>query len=219
MQIAEMDGVDLATIIQVKYPEIPIILLSSIGHENRKQYEQFFTHVLTKPVKQKVLSNAIALSLRKQRKDTTDVEIEKKLSTDFAKKYPLRILVAEDNPVNQTLALRVLKKLGFEPCLVENGILATKEINDRDYDIILMDVQMPEMDGLEATQVIRKNNQVQPIIIAMTANAMTEDREICLKAGMDDYISKPVKLEELVKILQKWALYLLNKQQTASYNQ
>ena len=125
------------------------------------------------------------------------------LSPDFAERYPLRILVADDNLVNQKLIDRALQKLGYKADIVENGLEALEKNNQNIYDVILMDVQMPEMDGLEATGKIRQQNRNQPYIVAMTANAMAEDKEICLNAGMDDYLSKPMKLEDLVNVLEK----------------
>jgi signal transduction histidine kinase/DNA-binding response OmpR family regulator len=204
MQMPDIDGVGLAKLIRGKNEALPIILLSSVGDEQRKNYNQLFAHILTKPVKQKELSNALTSCLRKHKSSLTAITQDKKLSVDFAQKYPLQILIAEDNPVNQKLAIRILNKLGYEPGLAANGQLTIEELSRTHYDIILMDVQMPQMDGLEATRHIRGHGKEQPIIIAMTANAMTEDREMCLQAGMDDYISKPVKLEILVGILEKW---------------
>jgi CheY-like chemotaxis protein len=163
-----------------------------------------------------VLSQAINLELRKLSRSSVAEQSSTKLSEDFARHYPLRILIAEDNPVNQVLATRALKKLGLDPVLADNGIIALEEVQRSHYDIILMDVQMPEMDGLEATRLIRKGIQQQPIIIAMTANAMAEDKQACLEAGMDDYMSKPVQLEELVKSLEKWAVFLQNKRKQVS---
>jgi CheY-like chemotaxis protein len=133
-----------------------------------------------------------------------------KLSVDFSKQYPMRILVAEDNVVNQKLTERVLSKLGYVPEIVVNGQLAIEATAREGFDMILMDVQMPEMDGLEATRLIRKSAMKQPIIVAMTANAMQGDRDICIEAGMDDYISKPVKLEILIEVLEKWSLHLFS---------
>ena len=212
MQMPDMDGVELALAIRKVNPALQIILLSSIGHEQRKQYDHLFSYILTKPVKQKVLSNAITTALRKVGKPSTSLETPTtKLSNEFAMLFPLQILIAEDNPVNQTLAVRMLKKLGYDPTLSENGILALEETQRISYDIILMDVQMPEMDGLEATRLIRKGNIKQPIIIAMTANVLPEDKEACFNAGMDDYISKPIPVTELVKRLEKWAMFLQNK--------
>jgi CheY-like chemotaxis protein len=128
------------------------------------------------------------------------------LSEEFAEKYPLRIMIAEDNLVNQKLAVRVLNKLGYKKIdIAQNGLEAIEKISQQFYEIILMDVQMPEMDGLEATRQIRATAGERPIIIAMTANAMESDREDCIQAGMDDYISKPIKLETVIKMLEKWA--------------
>jgi CheY-like chemotaxis protein len=120
-------------------------------------------------------------------------------------------LIAEDNPVNQKLATRVLNKLGYTPDVASNGREALDAFIASHHNMILMDVQMPEMDGLETTQRIRQHNGTQPVIIAMTANAMQGDREQCIKAGMNDYISKPVNLEELMKTIERWAVTVQQK--------
>jgi signal transduction histidine kinase/ligand-binding sensor domain-containing protein/CheY-like chemotaxis protein len=130
-----------------------------------------------------------------------------KLSADFARRYPLDILVAEDNAINQQLIQQILVRLGYQPSIVENGIEAVSAMNKRSYTLVLMDMQMPEMDGLEATRVIRHSPMLQPIIIALTANSMKGDEESCLKAGMNDYLSKPLQLETLIKMLEKWAAF------------
>jgi len=113
--------------------------------------------------------------------------------------------VAEDNLVNQQLILHILNRLGYEPQCVDNGELVLAACSVRSFDLVLMDVQMPEMDGLEATRLLRAQATRQPVIIALTANAMAGDEEICREAGMDDYLSKPIQLEELVSKLRKWA--------------
>jgi len=115
----------------------------------------------------------------------------------------LYILLAEDNRVNQDVAQAILAKAGHRVDIVENGRKAVEAVRRNTYDAVLMDVQMPGMDGLEATGHIREQNIQQPYIVAMTANAMAEDREACLAAGMDDYISKPMKLTDLVQVLEK----------------
>ncbi len=206
-----MDGIALAEEISKTNAKIPVLLLSAVGKDQRKHYQHLFTQILTKPVKQKILFNAVSNVLTNLKKPIIEEPSKNTLAEDFAEKFPLNILVAEDNPVNQKLALRALKKLGYKPKVTENGILTVQEMQHRVYDVILMDVQMPEMDGLEATRQIRKNKNAHPIIIAMTANAMDEDRDACLQAGMDDYLSKPVRLNDLVAVLKKWAL-LLQKQ-------
>ncbi len=121
---------------------------------------------------------------------------------------PLSILLAEDNLVNQKVALRVLKHLGYQADVVENGKAVIEAIANKSYDLILMDIQMPEMDGLEATQYIRNQElecQLPPIaIVAVTANATHDDQDICRQAGMNDYISKPIQIEKLKNILQQY---------------
>ncbi|MBA4166145.1 MAG: response regulator [Chitinophagaceae bacterium] len=133
------------------------------------------------------------------------------LTDEFSKQYPLRILVGEDNQMNQQLVLMILKRLGYEADISVNGKEVLEVISEKTYDLIFMDVQMPEMDGLEATRMIRLCLSVQPVIVAMTANAMLGDREECLRAGMDDYISKPLNFEELVRVLEKWAMHIKEK--------
>jgi signal transduction histidine kinase/ActR/RegA family two-component response regulator len=128
------------------------------------------------------------------------------MSKDFSTAVPFHILVAEDNVINRQLILHILGNLGYEPDFVENGQEAVAAAGSRSYDLILMDVQMPEMDGLEATRIIRQQLYRQPVVIALTANAMRGDREECLQAGMDDYICKPVRLDELMQLLEKWGI-------------
>jgi CheY-like chemotaxis protein len=128
------------------------------------------------------------------------------MSKDFSQAVPFHILVAEDNEINRQLILHILGNLGYKPDFVVNGQEAVAAAGSRAYDLILMDVQMPEMDGLEATRLIRQQLHRQPVIIALTANAMRGDREECLVAGMDDYICKPVRLDELMQLLEKWSV-------------
>jgi two-component system sensor histidine kinase/response regulator len=130
---------------------------------------------------------------------------QRAMSKAFAETFPFRILVAEDNVINRQLILHILGNLGYEPDCVGNGAEAVMAAEALSYDLVLMDVQMPEMDGLEATRVIRRKGYRQPVVIALTANAMRGDREECLTAGMDDYICKPVRLDELMQLLEKWA--------------
>jgi len=124
------------------------------------------------------------------------------LKENFALKYPLQILIAEDNPINLKLATIVLNKLGYQPDMAYDGKEALQKSLSKNYDLILMDIMMPVMNGLEATRVIRSTFDVQPKIVAMTANAMPEDRNKCIAAGMDDYLSKPIELKLLVEVLR-----------------
>jgi signal transduction histidine kinase/DNA-binding response OmpR family regulator/streptogramin lyase len=205
MQMPGMDGIHFSDAVKKKYPAIPVILLSSVGQEYSKNHRHLFASILNKPTKHSVLCTHILNALRPEvRHAVEERKSNQVLSEEFATQFPMNILVAEDNLINQKLIDHILSRLGFSAVMKENGIEAIEEIKQNDYDIILMDVHMPEMDGLEATRVIRQNNKKKPVIIALTANAMQGDQEECLRAGMDDYLSKPVKLEELVKMLEKW---------------
>ena len=207
MQMPEMDGVELSGNIRDLKPNLPIILLSSIGDNNRKKFPELFDAVLSKPVKPKELHKVIQQQFASKPEPLISEPVQQKMLEEvFAEQHPLRILVAEDHPVNQMLAEMLLNKLGYTPKLAVNGLEALEMIKKETFDVILMDVQMPEMDGLQATREIRKQaKNAQPYIIALTANAMKEDREMCLKAGMDDYISKPIQPELLKEALQKAA--------------
>ncbi len=205
MNMPGMDGVELTRSIKKNNPSIPVILLSSMGSELDKKDSELFCSLLTKPVKQNVLCTHILSIFHGEMMPMADRENEnQQLPGNLSERFPLRILIAEDNPINQQLALIVLNKMGYEPEIAENGKQAVDKQTKDHFDIILMDVQMPEMDGIEATRNIRSGPKKQPVIIAMTANAMQGDREDCLNAGMNDYISKPFKPNEIAVILEKW---------------
>jgi len=205
MAMPDMDGAELARAIKASNTQLPIIMLSSIGDTTRKKYPGLFSAVLIKPVKQNQLLKSIYAELGERKETLTPVteKPENVLDPAFANSHPLEILIAEDNPVNQMLIQRILVKLGYQTTLVQNGLEALQNVSEKAYDVVLMDVQMPEMDGFASTENIRKLAIPQPYIIAMTANALAEDREICLNKGMDNYISKPLKLEVLVAILKE----------------
>ena len=212
MQMHGMDGIELAQYIRKEYPLLPILLLTSMGDVLAKSNAQLFNAILTKPIKQLALYKHVVNQLRTGAKFMQEEHVEKKkLTENFALEYPMRILIAEDNVVNQKLAERVLVKLGYKPDIAVNGKEVLKVVKKTHYDLIFMDVQMPEMDGLEATRLLRSTNRYQPVIIAMTANAMLGDRKACLDAGMNDYISKPIKLDALVVMLEKYSLEILKK--------
>ncbi|NMF59287.1 response regulator [Pseudanabaena yagii] len=129
---------------------------------------------------------------------------KKVLDVQMAAKSPLNILLVEDNPINQMIANLMLKKLGYQVDFANNGLEALQAATECRYDLILMDIQMPEMDGFTATKHIRENPQIADVkIVAMTANAMAEDRQACLDAGMDDYISKPITIESMTQLISK----------------
>jgi signal transduction histidine kinase/CheY-like chemotaxis protein len=207
MHMPEMDGLELAQKIHAAAKKLPLVLFSSLGQREVEDDERLFAAYLSKPLKQSQLFDTLANvffreKLQEDRRNTDRI----RLSPEFAARHPLRILLAEDNAVNQKLALRLLEQMGYRADVASNGIEAIESAARQIYDVILMDVQMPEMDGLEATrQIVARSPDSHPRIIGLTANAMQGDREACLAAGMDDYIAKPIRVSELVESLEKTA--------------
>jgi CheY-like chemotaxis protein len=207
MQMPEMDGQMLAKEIrkQRNSKQLPIVLFSSLSTREDALDAQLFVAHLLKPLKPSalydVMMNVFEAAPRENRTKLTIRNID----SGMALRLPLRILLAEDNVVNQKLAMRLLSQMGYRADLAANGIEAIQSLERQMYDVILMDVQMPELDGLEAARRIcaRWPRQERPQIVAMTANAMQGDRERCLEAGMDDYVSKPINVEELVTALTR----------------
>ncbi|MDB4903370.1 MAG: response regulator [Mucilaginibacter sp.] len=205
MNMPGMDGVQLAKRIRKNHLDLPIILLSSMGNEDSRNEAYLFNAILTKPARQQVLYKHIVEQLKAQSSGIKEIETVKSLfSKDFGRQYQMDILIAEDNLINQKLAEHIFIKMGYTPDIVTDGHEALNALIGKKYDIVFMDVQMPGIDGLEATRFIRKNMDYQPVIVAMTANAMPKDREVCIKAGMDDYLSKPMKVAEIMDVLERW---------------
>ena len=206
LHMPEMDGIALAAQISKTYPKLPVILLSSVGDETRGKYPDLFGAIMNKPVKHHILQRHITRLLQKDHSvSPQETPQPLKLSAEFAASFPMRILIAEDNPINQQLIRHILEKLGYQVEMAENGQEAVDRLADQTIDLILMDVQMPVMDGLEATRAIRRTNLKNPVIIALTADAQEEDRRECLAAGMQDFLSKPMQLDRLIGMLKKWA--------------
>jgi signal transduction histidine kinase/DNA-binding response OmpR family regulator len=205
-----MDGAKLASEIRALGGSHPmkILLLAAHGPASiaARAAGQYVQGVLTKPLHQSHLYDALAAVLT----DATETFPYRFSVSRPRVQPPLRILLAEDNVVNQRMAQLLLERLSQTADIVSNGVEAVKAAAQLHYDLILMDVLMPEMDGLDATREIRAKlpKDQQPRIVAMTANALTGDRERCLAAGMDDYISKPVQLDELAKVLQRQQGYV-----------
>lgn len=204
MEMPDMDGVELARAIKSNYKGLAVIMLSSIGDGSKKKYPGLFSAILTKPVKQSQLGKSIQVELQHLKPEILpENKSQKLLDETFASQFPLRILVAEDNQINQKLIDRMLTKLGYNFEMVYNGNEALDKLNLKPFDVVFMDVQMPEMDGFEATRYIRKYVFKQPFIIAMTANAGPDDRDHCIKEGMNDYIAKPMKTDTLIAMLKR----------------
>lgn len=204
MQMPEMDGIQLAQHIRAnqKHKHLPLMLLTSLGISPKAKQGDLFNAQLMKPVKPSLLYNALLEQL-------TNISIKQKHTPDkwidhtLGERLPLRILLAEDNLINQKVAARMLARLGYRPDIVANGHEAVEAIERQPYDVIFMDIHMPECDGLEATRLIRETVSIerQPYIIALTANAMSGEREKYLAQGMDDYLSKPVQINDMTDAL------------------
>lgn len=217
MQMPELDGLSLAREIHKleNYRELPLVMLTSLGFYNsldRAEIQQHFAAYLTKPIKQALLFETLlgVMGAQKVRVDQKSTDYKKRksaspLDPQLAEKQPLKILLAEDNGTNQKVALQILARMGYRADIAGNGLEALDALRRQPYDVILMDLHMPEMDGLTATRRICQewSAELRPRIIAMTANAMRGDREKCLEAGMDDYVSKPIRVEELIAALQQ----------------
>ena len=204
MQMPSTEGAALASEVRnlPEYKKTPIVALTS-GPAPTEDIQQRFAACVPKPVKAQRLYDAIigVFSGRATHKTRSVSEFDDKL----AARVPLRILLAEDNAINQKVGVRLLERMGYRPDVAANGGEVIEALRRQPYDLVLMDVHMPEMDGLEATRRIRREwGAAGPRIVAMTANAFKGAREEYLEAGMDDYISKPVKVQELQAKLELW---------------
>jgi CheY-like chemotaxis protein len=203
----EMDGLALAREIR-RFRDaraLPLVMLTSLGRrEEDVQAGVDFAAHLTKPIKASQLYEALMSALGEISEEVRPVGVEVARGSE-AGRAPLQVLLADDNAVNQQLALALLKKMGHRADVATNGAEVLEALVRRPYDVVLMDVEMPVMDGLEASRRIKQDWPAgqRPRIIAMTANAMQGDREACLAAGMDDYLSKPIRREELAAALAR----------------
>jgi CheY-like chemotaxis protein/nitrogen-specific signal transduction histidine kinase len=209
-EMPEMNGVELVRTMHRsrKDKPFPVVLFSSSGRaEFNDEENALFSAVIVKPMKQAQLYSTLIDVLAKNKIGPfVQVDSGRRKIEQLAHQIPLEILIAEDNLINQKLALRLLQELGYSADIAANGKEALRMTGQKKYDIILMDLHMPEMDGLSATKEIVRTNDAssRPKIIAMTADAMSGDREKCIDAGMDDYLSKPVRLEGLRLMLQTY---------------
>ena len=221
LQLPGRDGLELAADIR-RLPQsanVPLLLLSSVrlrGDDTRPAELRVAGYV-HKPIRPAqlldALCRAMSIQLQREKRAPAAPVLDPKLAT----RVPLRILLADDNPINQKVGLSVLHKLGYRADLANNGLEVLQALEQRVYDLLFLDVQMPEMDGLEAARQIcrRWPADKRPTIIAMTGNALMGDREKCLAAGMDDYISKPVRVADLQSALERWGPLRRNKSDTS----
>jgi CheY-like chemotaxis protein/nitrogen-specific signal transduction histidine kinase len=218
MQMPGMDGVMLAKEIRrlSGASNLPLVLLASMGVrcDHPDVASAGFASCLTKPIKPAHLREALLHAVSGQKPLPKANPVNAKLDPTLAARLPLRILLCDDNLINQKVAARLLQQMGYRADVAANGVEALSALDRQPYDLIFMDVMMPEMGGFQATNFIRER-QRQPdrfphykspiVIVAMTASAMQGDREKCLAAGMDDYIAKPVRLEDVRAIVERWA--------------
>ena len=199
MDMRDEDGITLAEEISRYNKTLPQVILTSIGPHPPSDHAH-----LTKPIKplqlHSILTNIISTQIAQKSDWSKAIDKEIQMSS-------LQILLAEDNASSQKVAKQMLKRLGYRVDIVANGIEALQALGRQHYDLVLMDIRMPEMDGLQATRIIRQRwPDKGPKIIAITAYALQGDKEKCIEAGMDDYISKPIKVNELAKVLKKYLI-------------
>ncbi len=224
LQLPDLDGFALAQEIrnQPSGRYLPLLLLSSVrlrGDDSRPLRANISVFVY-KPIRPAQLLDALCRAMNIQLQREKKAPSAPSLDTTLALRLPLRLLLADDNPINQKVGISVLTKLGYRADMANNGLEVLKALEQKAYDILFLDVQMPEMDGLEAARQIcqRWPADKRPRIIAMTGNALMGDREKCLQAGMDDYISKPVRIAELQAALERWAPARRRKSDTAFFS-
>ena len=215
LHLPGMDGLAVASEIQ-KLPTaamLPMVLLTPLGKKKRgsEEVRVVFAQAVHKPVKPAQLVSALERALLSPRSQDSAPE-PAKAAKSLAEQLPLRILLVDDNAINQKVAMRILQQMGYQPDVAGNGREALDLLDRQPFDFIFMDVMMPEMDGLEATRLLRKrqmiggynNYQSRIIIVAMTAHAMQGDREKCIAAGMDDYLAKPVRPKDVRDMVERW---------------
>jgi PAS domain S-box-containing protein len=208
MHMPEMDGVALAQAIRQEPSGagVPLVLFTSLGRAEARADRHGFAAYLHKPVKPSQLFDTLASVLAERAIRVPQRGLaSSSLDPGMADRHPLRILLAEDNVVNQKVALRLLEQMGYRADVAADGVEAVAAVERQAYDVVLMDVQMPELDGFEASREINRRwpGARRPRLVAMTANAMEGDRERCMAAGMDDYVAKPIRPEELVTALRR----------------
>ncbi len=220
------DGVALVSKLQT-FPAaaaLPVVMLTPLGRKSNPEISSVvFAHSVHKPVKPAQLCATLERALLNPKAQPRTPEAPK-AGAAVATKLPLRILLVDDNAINQKVAMRILQQIGYQPDVAGNGREALEALDRKPYDLIFMDVMMPEMDGHEATRLLRRRQMVggQPnydqriVIVAMTAHAMAGDREKCLAAGMDDYLSKPVRPKDVRDMVEKWAGQFLPESKPAA---
>ena len=216
MQMPEIEGIHFAEMIHKREEDLPLVMLTALGMRDRQVPADLFAGRLNKPIKVAQLYEVLTTLLSVQPTPAVKhAPYRPKLDAQMGEKRPIRILLAEDNPINQQVVKLMLAKLGYKPEVVSNGLQALDAVKHNNFDLVFMDVQMPEMDGEETTRRIRSEvpQKRQPYIVALTADALEGRREFYLEIGMDDYLSKPMGIDSLVKAIEH---YLAVKELAAS---
>ena len=223
LQLPDMDGLALASEIRRQSGSrfLPLLLLSSVRvrSDDPRPAALGISVFLHKPIRPAQLLDGLCRAMSVQLQRDKKAPTVPALDVSLASRLPLRILLADDNPINQKVGSSVLQKLGYRAEVAQNGMEVLTALGQKPYDVLFLDVQMPEMDGLECARQIcqRWNRGKRPVIIAMTGNALMGDREKCLAAGMDDYISKPVRIAELQNALERWGPTKVRKHDTTYF--
>ncbi len=210
LQLPTVDALGLAQEIR-RLPRghtLPLVLLTSVRlrSDDPRPAALGISLAVHKPVRPAQLLEALCRAMNVQAQREKKSPVTPTLDVNLASRMPLRVLLADDNAINQKVALSVLQRLGYRAEVANNGLEVIQALEQRPFDVLFLDVQMPEMDGLECARAIsqRWTRDKRPVIVAMTGNALMGDREKCLAAGMDDYISKPVRIVELQSALERW---------------
>ena len=223
LQLPDKDGLALAAEIralpQGRSPAILLLTAIRLRGDDIRPAQTGISVFVHKPVRPAQLLDALYRAMSIQLQTEKKAPATPVLDSNFAVRFPLRLLLADDNSINKKVGLSVLQKLGYRADVASNGLEVLQLLEQKAYDIILLDVQMPEMDGLEAARQIHQRwpADKRPRMIAMTGNAFLGDREKCLEAGMDDYITKPVRIGELQSALERWASKIVKKSDTTFF--
>ena len=225
LQLPDMDGFSLVEKIR-ELPgcaDVPVAMLSShrLRADDPRPQRMGVSVFIYKPVKPEQLLDAISRALSVQLQIEKKSPLHSSFDAGLAMRFPMRLLLADDNPINQRVGLNILQKLGYRADVAQNGMEVIKALESRAYDLLLLDVQMPEMDGFETAKMIlqRWPEGKRPKIIAMTGNALMGDRERCLASGMDDYMAKPVRMGELQSLLENWGAQIIRTSDTVFFAQ
>ena len=204
----DTDEMTLGKLIRQKGIQFPLLMLSSGGRPKDKNFKEIFNIYSSKPIRQNHLKKTLLNLIQQKYNAVKLVPSSVELTSTLAEELPLRILIAEDDSINQKLVIKLFARFGYKPDIAFDGIQVLEYVKQKQYDIIFMDMHMPEMDGLEATiniKALSDNNEIVcPLIFAMTANALEEDKQKCFDVGMNDYISKPITINVIEALLLKW---------------